>query len=63
MKVRKISSKTLGELTGKIVAGATALPGKTSETTGSIKREFLAGYKSVNGSNKVKGSDSVIDVD
>lgn len=59
MKLKKPTSKVLGELTGKLVAGAVALPGKTSETTGSIKAEFLAGYKSANGSTKVKGSEPV----
>jgi hypothetical protein len=59
MKLKKPTSKVLGELTGKLVAGAVALPGKTSETTGSIKAEFLAGYKATNGSIKVKGNKSV----
>jgi hypothetical protein len=59
MKLKKPTSKVLGELTGKLVAGAVALPGKTSETTGSIKAEFLAGFNSTNGSTKVKGNKSV----
>jgi hypothetical protein len=59
MKLKKPTSKVLGELTGKLVAGAVALPGKTSDTTGSIKAEFLAGYKAANGSIKVKGNKSV----
>jgi hypothetical protein len=52
MKLKKPTSKVLGELTGKLVAGAVALPGKTSDTTGSIKAEFLAGYKATNSSSK-----------
>lgn len=52
MKLKKPTSKVLGELTGKLVAGAVALPGKTSETTGSIKAEFLAGFNSTNSSSK-----------
>jgi hypothetical protein len=57
MKVKKISSKTLGELTGKLVAGAKALPAKTSETTGSIKDEFIAGFIATSGANKTQGQE------
>lgn len=58
MKMKKSSSKLLGEITGKVVAGAIALPGKTSSTTSSIKAEFIAGFNSANVSRKVKGESS-----
>lgn len=58
MKMKKTSSKMLGELTGKVVATAIALPGKTSQTTSSIKAEFVAGFNSTNSSRKVKGDSS-----
>lgn len=59
MKTKKSTSKVLGELTGKLVAGTKALPGKTSHTTNSIKKEFIAGFSSTSNSNKVKGSSNV----
>ena len=59
MKIKKSTSKVLGELTGKLVAGTKALPGKTSETTNSIKAEFIAGFASTNVTSKVKGNESV----
>lgn len=58
MKMKKPASKTLGELTGKLVAGAKALPGKTSETTSSIKDEFIAGFQATSGSTKKMGDKS-----
>jgi hypothetical protein len=61
MKVKKPASKTLGELTGKLVAGAKALPGKTSETTSSIKDEFLAGFQATSGSTKKMGEQSTVE--
>ena len=56
--MKKSSSKLLGEITGKVVASAVALPGKTSSTTSSIKSEFVAGFKTTNASRKVKGDSS-----
>ena len=63
MKLKKPTSKVLGELTGKLVSGAVALPGKTSATTSSIKSEFLAGFNATNSSSKKmeKTSDESID--
>jgi len=64
MKIKKPTSKVLGELTGKLVAGAVALPGKTSSTTSSIKSEFLAGFNSTNISTKKSGDKSeVLEID
>lgn len=60
MKLKKPTSKVLGELTGKLVAGTKALPGKTSETTSSIKAEFIAGFNSTNTSTKKLGDKSAI---
>lgn len=62
MKVKKPASKTLGELTGKLVAGAKALPAKTSETTGSIKDEFIAGFQATSGPTKKMGKKSTTEV-
>lgn len=58
MKMKKSSSKLLGEITGKVIASAVALPGKTSSTTSSIKSEFIAGFNSTNAPRKVKGDSS-----
>jgi hypothetical protein len=55
------SSKTIGKLTGKLVAGTKALPKKTSETTKSLKEEFMDGFRETSGSNKGMGDESVSD--
>lgn len=56
MKIKESTSKKLGVLTGKLVAGTKALPEKTSNTSKSIKDEFMAGFASANGSAKIKGN-------
>jgi hypothetical protein len=55
------SSKTIGKLTGKLVAGTKALPKKTSETSKSLKEEFMDGFRETSGSNKGMGDKSVSD--
>lgn len=54
----KINTKSIGKITGKVVAGTKALPGKTAETSKSLKEEFLAGFAEANGSTKGVGSQS-----
>ena len=56
MKMKESTSKKIGVLTGKVIAGAKALPGKTAETGKSIKDEFVAGFASVTEHPKVKGN-------
>lgn len=50
------TTKKIGALTGKLVAGTKALPKKTAETSKSIKQEFLDGFAQTSGSNKGLGS-------
>lgn len=58
MKIKESTSKKIGVLTGKVVAGAKALPGKTANTSKSIKDEFVAGFASVTVHPKGKGNQS-----
>lgn len=51
----KINSKSLGKLTGKVVATTKTLPKKTTETSKSLKDEFLAGFAETNGVSKGEG--------
>ena len=53
------SSKTIGKLTGKLVAGTKALPKKTTEVSKSLKEEFMDGFRETNSSNKGMGDESV----
>ena len=55
------SSKTIGKLTGKLVAGTQALPKKTTEVSKSLKEEFMDGFRETSGSNKGIGDESVSD--
>jgi hypothetical protein len=55
------SSKTIGKLTGKLVAGTKALPKKTTEVSKSLKDEFMDGFRETSGSAKVMGVKSVSD--
>lgn len=55
------SSKTIGKLTGKLVAGTKALPKKSAEVSKSLKDEFMDGFRETNGSNKGMGDESVSD--
>jgi hypothetical protein len=55
------SSKTIGKLTGKLVAGTKALPKKTTEVSKSLKEEFMDGFRETSGSNKGIGNESVSD--
>ena len=55
------SSKTIGKLTGKLVAGTKALPKKTTEVSKSLKEEFMDGFRETSGSNKGIGDESVSD--
>lgn len=57
MKIKKPTSKVIGELTGKLVAGAKSLPDKTTSTTKSIKDEFIAGFIATSGANKTQGQE------
>lgn len=54
--MKTITTKKFGALTGKLVAGTKALPGKTATASKSIKDEFVAGFKETSGSNKGKGN-------
>lgn len=56
MKTKETTSKKLGVLTGKMVAGAKALPSKTADVTKSIKDEFISGMTSVNGVSRGEGN-------
>ena len=55
------SSKTIGKLTGKLVAGTKALPKKTTEVSKSLKDEFMDGFRETSGSHKGMGDESVSD--
>lgn len=55
------SSKTIGKLTGKLVASTKALPKKTTEVSKSLKEEFMDGFRETSGSNKGMGDESVSD--
>ena len=55
------SSKTIGKLTGKLVAGTKALPKKTTEVSKSLKEEFMDGFRETSGSYKGIGNESVSD--
>lgn len=63
MKMKKPSSKTIGELTGKLVAGAKSLPDKTTSATKSIKDEFIAGFQATSGVNKTQGQEDSVPSD
>ena len=52
------SSKNIGKLTGKLVAGTKALPHKTANVSKSLKDEFLEGFREASGSDKVMGVES-----
>lgn len=52
------SSKNIGKLTGKLVAGTKALPKKTATVSKSLKDEFLDGFHETSGSTKVMGENS-----
>lgn len=52
----KVNTKSLGKLTGKVVATTKTLPKKTAVTSKSLKDEFLAGFAETNGSSKGVGS-------
>lgn len=52
----KVNTKSLGKLTGKVVATTKTLPKKTAETSKSLKDEFLAGFAETNGASKGVGS-------
>jgi len=55
------SSKNIGKITGKLVAGTKALPKKTAEVSKSLKEEFMDGFHETSGSAKVMGVESVSD--
>lgn len=55
------SSKNIGKLTGKLVAGTKALPKKTAAVSKSLKDEFVDGFRETSGSTKVMGVESVSD--
>jgi len=55
------SSKSIGKLTGKLVAGTKALPKKSAEVSKSLKDEFMDGFRETSGSNKGMGDESVSD--
>lgn len=56
MKIKESTSKKLGVLTGKVVTGAKALPGKTADVTKNIKNEFVSGMTSVTGASRGEGN-------
>lgn len=54
--MKETTSKKIGSLTGKFVAGAKSLPTKTASTSKNLKNEFLAGFAETSGSTKEKGN-------